>query len=171
MSKIRKKRVKRSVRGKPSSCHLYLVKQVADLLRDGNYFDVACRAAGVNVSTAQGWKDRGTRALERSGWDLEAVPEREFNYALFTIEVMAAEAVAETTAVRVLREHGEVDRDGDHRATKEFLSRRFPERWGNQQRVTAEVSQQLTVIPVYGDEDPLAHDYGNTDAEEAEDSS
>jgi len=70
----------------------------------------------------------------------QAVEEgREDMYSVFYLRVKEAEACAEIYAVEAWRSH----LDRDWRACKDYLARRFPDRWADQRRVTIGVEREM----------------------------
>ena len=97
-------------------------------IRNGNFIEPACRAAGVSPTTYYRWRQQGEAE--------EAGPFREFLEA-----VREAEAAAELRAVAVLQA-AMVD---DWRAATAYLERRYPQRWGR--RATAEPTPVVSTQP------------------------
>lgn len=104
------------------------VALVTALLRNGNYVDTACTAAGLSVSAFYAWKERGEA-------DLEA--EAETVYANFAEAVARARATGEAALVQEIRQAGQGNerRPGDWRAAAFVLERGFAERWGAKAQV------------------------------------
>lgn len=88
-------------------------RRVLDALRAGNYSTVAARYAGIHPRTLRRWLRRGRE--EKSG------PFRDFHE-----DARRALAFAEVRAVAVLRRQMQ----SNWRAALEYLSRRYPSRWG-----------------------------------------
>ena len=103
---------------------------VCDAVRAGNYLKVAASAGGVTEQTIHNWIGRGREEKERieeghTPRKVEAV------FLDFFEHLTRAEDEAEADAVRIWREQ----MPDDWRAAKEYLARRFGDRWGDRQRV------------------------------------
>jgi transposase len=96
-----------------------LQKKLVAAIRAGNYMEAACKAARIGVSTFFRWMERGEKA--------SAGQFREFWEA-----IRLAESVAEMVAVAKWQKHI----PDSWQAAKEFLARRFPERWAAQDKLT-----------------------------------
>lgn len=118
-------------RGRPSKFTPEVCEAICRYLRQGHYFTVACRMAGIAPSTGCHWLERGRTA--RSGRFFE-----------FLNAVESAQAKAEDRALRRWLEF----MDKDWRAAAEFLARRFPERWRPRQvtEVTGEGGGAVRII-------------------------
>jgi len=93
-------------------------------LRAGDYFTVACRRAGVPVATAKKWLELG-KSGQGTMCGTNICGE---DHVWFYEEVMRALAEVEGKAVdtwttEILK--------GNWQAARDFLSRRFPHRWGS----------------------------------------
>ena len=117
--------------------------KIVQAILDGNYFETACAYAGVSRNTGFEWLARGeNRDPDRRG---AAV------FAAFANAVRAAEAQAEVRAVAIIQQGFE----DNPRLALEFLSRRYPERWGRHD--TATVFRQLAEqVKGMSDEDLIA---------------
>lgn len=104
--------------GRPTKLTPEVQARIVDAILAGNYFDVACRYAGVTPSTAYRWIQIGDGQLD----DRPIPPE----FSEFSDAIARANAHVEVQAVAKLRQHGQKD----PRALIEFLARRFPARWG-----------------------------------------
>ncbi len=93
------------------------VRRILDVLATGGTHRTACRAAGISTSTFYSWLERGER--EPSG------PFPEFLEAVRQVEAQR-EIEALATISKAAAE--------DWRAAAWYLSRRYPERWGNGKR-------------------------------------
>jgi hypothetical protein len=118
-----------------------LIEEIAGLLRLGNYVGPVCRAVGIAESSYYAWLERGEAALEKVeearslAEDPDAVDptlvldRREARYAEFAEAVTRADARAEVTIA------GIVSTSEDPRVLLEFLGRRYPARWGRQDKI------------------------------------
>ena len=85
-----------------------MIRRVCKYLREGNYFEPACIAAGLGKGTGDKWRKRGERG---------EAPE----YIEFFNQTYEAEAKGETGLVKEARK----------RDPNKVLKRRFKERWGD----------------------------------------
>lgn len=104
--------------GRPSKLTPERQERIVELIRAGNYMEIAAQAAGIDVSTLYRWLQRGEKA--RSG------PYRQFRDA-----VMRARVEAEARAVVVVQKAALTD----WRAASWWLERAFPDRWGRRQKL------------------------------------
>ena len=93
------------------------VRRILDVLATGGTHRTACRAAGISTSTFYNWLERGER--EPSG-----------PFPDFLDAVRQVEAAREIEALASISKAAAVD----WRAAAWYLSRRYPERWGNGKR-------------------------------------
>lgn len=103
--------------GRPSKLTPEVKKRLLDSLRLGNYYEAACAYAGIDYRTFRNWMKRGEEAS--SG-----------QYFQFFHAVKRAEMEAESRMVAQWQSHMR----HDWRAAKDFLARRFPERWANREK-------------------------------------
>ncbi|MEN8133243.1 MAG: hypothetical protein ABFS45_24320 [Pseudomonadota bacterium] len=105
-------------------------RRVAECLRLGAGRATAAAAAGIGESTLYRWLERGeasTRGQFREFWEA----------------VRGAEYEAELSALR----HWQAAMPKDWRACKEFLERRFPERWSlRQDRAGEQPPHQVFIV-------------------------
>ncbi len=95
---------------------------IVEFLKAGNFFETACAAAGVRVTTARNWLLVGT--------DPDAGDCTEFRN-----DVLKAMAEAEASLVNVMHEAALA---GDSKAAMQLLERRYPVRWAQKIRVVVE---------------------------------
>ena len=88
-----------------------IADRIVELVRDGNYFQVAAEAVGIHRSTLNRWIARGEEAGEGP-------------YFEFAERLRRADAEAEVAAVAVVREGGKA-----WIANMTYLERRHPDRW------------------------------------------
>jgi hypothetical protein len=94
------------------------------VVRAGNYLQVAAQFAGVGRSTLQSWLQRG-RAAQAAQDRGETIDPTEARYLEFLGAVSAAEVHAEVTAATAWRSRV----TEDWRAARDFLRYRVPDRW------------------------------------------
>lgn len=109
-----KKRGRPSGSGGPTTAQ---TEAVCKAIREGNYFETACLIAGVRLSTAYGWRQRGEGS--------HPTREKLDNYADFAEAVNEADAHAENFLLEKMQEAGE----GDWKMYATVLERRFRDRW------------------------------------------
>jgi transposase len=103
---------------------------ICEAVRAGNYLKVAASAGGVTEQTIHNWIARGRD--EKARVEEGHTPRKiEAVFLDFFEHLTRAEDQAEADAVRIWREQ----MPDDWRAAKEYLARRFGERWGDKQRV------------------------------------
>lgn len=103
--------------GRPTKLTPELQVKIVEIIRAGNYADVAAEAVGIGSSTYYHWLALGRDAT--SG-----------KYRDFRDAVKAAECYAEVRAVAIVQKHM-VD---NWQAAMTYLERKFPDRWGRRER-------------------------------------
>jgi len=98
---------------RPSKLTPEVTKRLTEAIRAGNYYEAACGYAGIGYSTFRAWMVRGEKA--KSG-----------KYREFVEAITRAEYEAEVRMVAMWQKH----MPEDYRAIRDFLERRYPERWG-----------------------------------------
>lgn len=96
------------------------------MISRGHYFATACKAMRVSESTFQSWMRLGKHSPEGIYHD-------------FYERVMQADAAAESYAVEKWRGHF----DRDPRASRDFLARRYPERWSERRYIRLAVDREV----------------------------
>jgi hypothetical protein len=107
----------RSLIGRPTKLTPAVQQRLVQAVADGNYREAACAYAGIGWSTFSRWMQRGEAA--RSG------PFRELWEA-----IQEAEAEAEFRVVGQWQQQI----PENWQAARDFLARRYPERWGPKER-------------------------------------
>ncbi|MHC4395626.1 MAG: hypothetical protein ACYS1A_08215 [Planctomycetota bacterium] len=95
-----------------------LQDKICDIIRRGNYIEVACGFVGIDVSTYYNWLKWGEAA--KSG-----------KYFEFFKAAKRAENEQETLYVENIRKAAF---DGVWQASAWYLERKYPERWGRKER-------------------------------------
>ena len=114
--------------GRPPKLTPELTKAVCDSLEIGCYFDTSCVLAGISEQQAYLWIQRGKKAIGEG--------RTETAYAAFAEAVDRASKKCEKTYASIIRvaAAGEPIRTTHHqmdpRIALEFLSRRYPDRYG-----------------------------------------
>lgn len=109
---------------------------IVDLIRAGMRPSMAAQAAGISKSTVSGWIKRGSEEQWRIG-EGEKSLDLEKPYLEFVQSMMKAEAEAQAgLVVSWFREA----RQGDWKAAQAFLSKRWPDEWGDSNTMKVEVS-------------------------------
>lgn len=108
-------------RGRKTKLTAELQERFLEVIRRGNYYKTACEVVGITERTFYNWMGRG---LEEGG-----------QYGAFCKEVLQAEAEAEVKVVEAWVSKTE----GDWRACRDFLARRWPGRWGKRRRGEVEI--------------------------------
>ena len=104
--------------GRPTKLNAEVQEKIVNLVRTGNYPEVAAQAAGISGKTYYEWMKRG---------EDEAGIYREFRKA-----VKEAQAAAESHAVTIIRKAA---LDGSWQAAAWFLERSKAERWRRKENV------------------------------------
>jgi transposase-like protein len=129
-------RKKKNSVGRPSK--FYLVKdKIIEAIRKGNYYEPACKAAGVDYSTFRDWMKK-------------AEEDKKGPFFQFSEEVHKAEAEAELEIVQIWKSQ----MPHNWQAARDFLARRQPERWASQNKVDVTTNGEQMNTPVYL---PLKH--------------
>lgn len=108
--------------------------KICDYIRIGNTFEVSAIAAGICEKTFYNWCKRARVELERvakSG--RRRVRKREKPYIQFLQAIQLAEGDGEVMHVAKIADSGP-------EGSKWILTRRHPERWGNKQKLDADVN-------------------------------
>lgn len=104
--------------GRPTKLTPEVHKRIVDMVRAGNYPEVAAQAAGIPPRTYYDWMARGDEGREP--------------YSQFSQGVKEAQAAAESHAVTTIRKAA---MDGTWQAAAWFLERSKPERWRRRENV------------------------------------
>jgi transposase len=112
--------------GRPSKLTPEIRKKLLDAIKAGNYYETACSYAGINYMTFRNWMKKGQQA--KSG-----------NYFEFFELVTRAESEAEARMVA----QWQAQIPQDWRAARDFLARRHPERWAQQEKIDLEHSGEV----------------------------
>ncbi len=107
--------------GRPTKLTPELAKTIVEAIRGGNYAQVAAATAGIGEETFYTWLARGK-------------DEPEGIYREFREAVLTASGEAEQEKLERLQREALAE-DGDWKAAAWWLERRFPKRWGRQQRL------------------------------------
>ena len=109
--------------GRPSKLTSEVKARLVQAIEAGNYYEAACGYAGITYTTFRNWMIKGENA--KSG-----------KYREFFEAITRAETVAEVRMVAQWQKH----MPEDYRAIRDFLERRFPDRWGRKDKVQQEIS-------------------------------
>lgn len=104
--------------GRPTKLTPERHKQIVDLVRAGNYPEIAAQAAGINAATYYRWMQKGEDGTAPYGEFREAIKE--------------AQGTAEAHAVAIIRKAA---LDGTWQAAAWFLERSKAERWRRKENV------------------------------------
>jgi len=115
---------------RPTKFTLSTQTRIIEAIAGGNYYEAACASAGVDYATFRRWMQRGQKAKDG--------PYREFCDA-----ILKAEAEAE---VRIVAQWQQQIPE-NWPAARDFLARRFPDRWGPKERhiVEGDAERPLTI--------------------------
>lgn len=109
--------------GRPSKLTPAVKQRLLDAIRAGNYFEAACVYAGIGETTFYRWMEKGEKA--NSG-----------EFREFWESVKRAEAEAEARIVALWQQ----EIPGNWQAARDFLARRYPERWASREKVHTELT-------------------------------
>jgi transposase len=138
---------------RPSKLTPEIQDRICKAIRAGNYYEPACQLVGIAYFTFRRWMDRGEKQTKGA-------------YREFCEAVHRAEAAAEAKMVRQWR--GKCPEDW--RAARDFLARRFPDRWAQKESLTI-LRQLAKQVDGMTDEELAALDGRGTEATDpAEDS-
>lgn len=93
-------------------------KRICKAIRQGNYYQAAAASAGITYDSFRNWMKRGQKAKSGIFFD-------------FFHAVKEAEAKAETSIVASWK--SKIPKD--YKAARDFLARRFPQRWAGKNTV------------------------------------
>ena len=114
--------------GRPSLITDKLITEITELIRNGNYAETAAAHVGVMPQRFHEWMAKG-------------VDEGREPYRKFAESMLKAAAEAENKAVDAIQaRYGD-----DWKAAGWWLERRFPKKWGRQQRIDLTVTPDLDV--------------------------
>ena len=115
-----------------------LTKEIQDefcrLITQGIFVRQACEFIGVAEQTIYNWMARGSAEILR----LENNPRSKMatKEAPFVEFFRAVKKAENTSEVRAVTQWQQAIKDGDWRAAKDFLARRFPDRWSPRLEIT-----------------------------------
>ena len=121
--------------GRPDKLTPQIQERIVQIVRAGNYAQVAARCAGVGERTFYNWMERGEREKEGS------------KYFQFWQAIKDAESAAEAEAVAQVR----LASRESWQAGMTWLERKFPDRWGRHERT--EHTGEVKIKIVYEDEE------------------
>jgi len=98
------------------------------IIRQGNYYTTACQLLGVKYRSFRQWMQTGA-----------ASPHEDNIYRRFYLAVLQADAYCELEIVDRWRENFKKD----YKAPRDFLDRRFNEKWGDRKKVMIETEKQV----------------------------
>jgi len=118
-------------RGRKDKLTPEVQQKLIEAIKEGNYYEAACAYAGISYQTFLNWLERGKR--EKSGKFFE-----------FFEAVTRAEAEAERKIVKMWIEAI----PEDWRAARDFLERRYPDRWGKKDHLnlSGDVGVKITIV-------------------------
>lgn len=104
------------------------------LIAQGIFVRQACEFIGVSEQTIYNWMARGSAEILRLENNPRSKPlSKEAPFVEFFRQVKKAENTAE---VRSVTQWQQAIKDGDWRAAKDFLARRYPDRWSPRIEIT-----------------------------------
>ena len=120
--------------GRPCKLTPEVQERVCAALREGNYLEAAAAYAGITYRSLRSWLNQGKRA--RRG--------KMFQFLQATLK---AQADAEATVVAQWRQQI----PENWQAARDFLARRFPDRWGPKERqeITGKGGKPLDALAAF----------------------
>jgi len=103
--------------GRPSKLTPVLRRRLLEALRRGHHLSAACDYAGISPKVFREWMARGEKDMDAG---ISSA------YAEFRALILEATSHAEDDLVKIFHKAGKKD----WQASKEFLARRWPHRWG-----------------------------------------
>ena len=111
-----------------------LQNEFCRLIAQGIFVRQACEFIGVSEQTIYNWMARGSSEILRLENNPKTKPSvKEAPFVEFFKQVKKAE---NTSEVRSVTQWQQAIKDGDWRAAKDFLARRFPDRWSPRIEIT-----------------------------------
>lgn len=110
-------------------------------IKAGNYHHTAASIAGLHVSSFYRYLDMGEKRANGIMYDDKGVEIPEIMEQLYN-ELQIAEADAESKRIERIEKAG---KRGDWKADAWYLERRYPERWGRRDRITADLNHGGTI--------------------------
>lgn len=108
--------------------------QFTGLIAQGIFVRQACEFVGISEQTIYNWMARGSAEILRLENNPKSKPlKKEAPYISFFQQVKKAE---NTSEIRSVTQWQNAIKDGDWRAAKDFLARRFPDRWSPRIEIT-----------------------------------
>lgn len=133
----------RNKRGRPIKLTPELQEELVKVIRAGNYIETACAYVGINKTTFYDWLKRGAREKERLAKNPNARPKKsEQPFVELSNAVEKALAQAEIRDVAIIGKAAEEN----WQAAAWRLERKFPERWGRKERLTADLNHSGQVL-------------------------
>jgi len=110
-------------------------KRVCDSIRAGNYPQTAARSAGIHLASHYRWLRKGKEESESLTAGNDPVESAD-PYLKYYLHIERAKAESEQHAVKTWTDK----LPEDWRAARDFLARRFPDRWGKKDEVILNTS-------------------------------
>ena len=124
--------------GRPSKFTPETRQKLINAIKAGNYYETACKYANITYATYRQWITRGEKASYVE--DPSELSDLDLDFLAFYEAIAEAEAAAEMTAVL----HWRAQMQSDWKASRDFLARRHPNRWGSKVEVTVnQIDQQI----------------------------
>lgn len=119
-----------------------IIEQIADVVRAGNYIDVAAACFGIDKSTLFDWLRRGAREQRRLESDPNAKPlESEKIYVKLSNAIKRAVADSERRDLATIEKAAETQ----WQAAAWRLERRFPERWAKKDNFNTSGTNEVNI--------------------------
>jgi len=130
--------------GRPSKLTEEVQKRIENAIAGGNYYEAACKSAGIDYQTFRNWMKEGEAISNGS----QKKTRSNKKYFEFFEVVQAAEARAE---IRVVSQW-QRQIPNNWQAARDFLARRFPDRWKprDEQEIVGDGAQVIIHLPDNG---------------------
>jgi transposase-like protein len=123
-------------KGRPTKLVQPVVRELLAALEDGLFYEQACSIAGVNYTTVRAW-------IRQAEADIKAGDATVYVTFLYFMEVTLARV--ERSAAK----EWQAQFKDDWRAARDFLERRFPDRWApkNELNVKGHITHGIVMLP------------------------
>lgn len=145
--------------GRPSKFTPERRAEILEELREGAHYEDAAAFAGISYQTFQNWRLRGEKAALMRERELE-LAEVDVEY----LEFFEAITRAQMEAARKARKGWIKFFDEDWKACRDFLARRYPERWGPTMALTSESAIDKMIKELEGQLARIDEDSENEEA-------
>lgn len=118
----------------PRKLNKGMITALSDVIRKGNYANVACQLCGISEVTLWNWLNQAEQ---------DELAGRETIYLALLKSLKEAEAEAETEMVAVVR--SKATESKEWLPAMVFLERRHPDRWGRRERKSIDITEHRQI--------------------------